>query len=92
MTSPIISLVSLSLVALARGDLVLLDNGVITVGVDPTRGGSLSYLSQSGKNYSVINRHDLGREIQVRCASRNLSLGFWTLKSACDRSLGVQCS
>lgn len=75
MTSPF-ALVSLTLVALARGDLVLLDNGVITVGVDPTRGGSLSYLSQSGKNYSVINRHDLGREIQVRCGVPQPRLQF----------------
>ena len=58
---------TLSAVALAKAEdsFVFLDNGVIRVGVDATRGGSIGYLAQSGTNYSVINTHDMGREIQL---------------------------
>jgi hypothetical protein len=44
---------------------VYLDNGVIRAGIDATRGGSIGYLAQSGTNYSVVNAHDMGREIQL---------------------------
>ena len=41
-----------------------LDNGVIKVGIDLAEGGSITYLSVSGSTNSVINDHDLGRQIQ----------------------------
>jgi hypothetical protein len=41
-----------------------LDNGVIKVGVDLTKGGSITWLSLSGSTNNTVNSHDLGREIQ----------------------------
>ena len=41
-----------------------LDNGVIKLGVDLTRGGSITWLSASGSTNNIVNSHDLGREIQ----------------------------
>lgn len=52
-------------IAAAEDNFVFLDNGVIRVGVDATRGGSIGFLAQSSTNYSVINTHDMGREIQL---------------------------
>lgn len=46
-------------------NLTLLDNGVITLGVDSNRGGSITYLSQSGSDLNVINSYDMGREVQL---------------------------
>lgn len=45
--------------------LTIIDNGVIKVGIDSARGGSISYLAQSGTDYNVINYHDMGREVQL---------------------------
>ena len=43
-----------------------IDNGVIRVGIDPKYGGSISYLAYSKTpETNLINRHDLGREIQL---------------------------
>ncbi|MCU0783733.1 MAG: hypothetical protein MUF81_06735 [Verrucomicrobia bacterium] len=41
-----------------------LDNGVVKVGVDLAKGGSITYLSPSGTTNNIINNHDLGRQIQ----------------------------
>ena len=41
-----------------------LDNGVLLVKFDPNAGGSMYYISESGKNYNVVNYHDKGRYIQ----------------------------
>ena len=41
-----------------------LDNSVVKVGVDLTKGGSITYLSKSGTTDNVINNHDLGRQVQ----------------------------
>ena len=41
-----------------------LDNGVIKIGVDSTRGGSITWLSLSGSSNNIVNHYDLGREIQ----------------------------
>ena len=41
-----------------------LDNGVVKVGIDTTKGGSITYLSVSGTTNNVINSSDLGREVQ----------------------------
>ena len=54
-----------ALFQLSAAALHTLDNGVIAVGVDTARGGSITHLSQSGKNQSVINVYDMGREVQL---------------------------
>ena len=41
-----------------------LDNGVIKIGVELTKGGSLTWLSLSGSTNNIVNSYDLGREIQ----------------------------
>ena len=41
-----------------------LDNGVIRLGVDLTKGGSITWLSLSGSTNNIVNDHDLGRQIQ----------------------------
>lgn len=41
-----------------------LDNGVVKVGIELGKGGSITYLSKSGTSDNVINNHDLGRQIQ----------------------------
>lgn len=46
-------------------NLTVVDNGVIIVGVDSNRGGSITYLSQSGSDFNVINSYDMGREVQL---------------------------
>jgi hypothetical protein len=51
----------------ARGTFAVesyLDNGVVKVGIELTKGGSITYLSKSGTTDNVINNHDLGRQIQ----------------------------
>ncbi len=40
-----------------------LDNGIIKVGVDLERGGSIGYLADVKKGVNVVNVHDLGRWI-----------------------------
>ena len=49
------------------GDIVYADNGVIKVGVDLNRGGSIAHLSVTGGSDkdNVINAHDMGREVQL---------------------------
>jgi len=42
-----------------------LDNGVIRLGVDLSRGGCISYLSPSAQDRNVVNNYDLGRQIQM---------------------------
>jgi hypothetical protein len=41
-----------------------LDNGTIRVGIDLNAGGSISYLSQSGSSYNLVNIRDKGRYVQ----------------------------
>ena len=42
-----------------------LDNGVIRLGVDLDKGGTITYLAASGAaGVNVVNSHDLGREVQ----------------------------
>lgn len=41
-----------------------LDNGIVKVGVELTKGGSITYLSKSGTQDNLINNYDLGRQIQ----------------------------
>lgn len=49
----------------AHAQLVCLENSFIKVCIDPSRGGSISYLSAAQNTYNVINAHDMGREIQL---------------------------
>ena len=46
-------------------ELKTISNGVIELGIDLQRGGSITYLSEYNKNLSVINIHDMGREVQL---------------------------
>lgn len=41
-----------------------LDNGMVRIGVDLAMGGVITYFSRSSQSASVVNVHDLGREIQ----------------------------
>lgn len=41
-----------------------LDNGIVKVGIELTKGGSITYLSKSGTNDNLINNYDLGRQVQ----------------------------
>jgi hypothetical protein len=49
----------------APANMSFFDNGRIRVGIDLTVGGSITWLSLSGENRSVVNVHDRGREIQM---------------------------
>ena len=42
-----------------------ISNGIIELGIDLLKGGSIAYLSEYKKNLSVINIHDMGREVQL---------------------------
>lgn len=59
------ALACITTVAQGNSGLTLLDNGVITIGLDSNRGGSITYLSQSGSDLNVINSYDMGREVQL---------------------------
>ncbi|OYT17639.1 MAG: hypothetical protein B7C24_01655 [Bacteroidetes bacterium 4572_77] len=48
----------------ARSQTEYIENEVLRVGVDISKGGAISYLSLSGSNESVVNIHDRGRYIQ----------------------------
>jgi len=41
-----------------------LDNGVIRIGVNLSKGGSITYLADSGTGQNIINSADLGRQVQ----------------------------
>jgi hypothetical protein len=61
------SLVALGLIAglgVACATESYLDNGVVRVGIDLAKGGSITWLSVSGTTNNVINDHDLGRQVQ----------------------------
>ena len=51
----------------ARDDeFVYLDNGVVRVGIDLTRGGSIGFLADAHTpTTNLINTHDMGREVQL---------------------------
>ena len=46
-------------------DVRYIDNGVIRLGVDLLRGGSISFLADSKNLINIINTHDMGREVQL---------------------------
>jgi len=48
----------------AADSMSYLDNGVIRVGVDLGKGGTITYASRSGAGVNIVNSWDLGREVQ----------------------------
>lgn len=56
--------VALATGASARAQMSYLDNGTIKIGVDLGKGGSITYLSNSGSTQNIINSADLGRQVQ----------------------------
>ena len=53
--------------AAADDSFVFISNGLIDVGIDATRGGSIGYLGTSGAGgRNLVNTFDMGREVQVR--------------------------
>ena len=51
-------------VRVADDSFLFLDNGLVRVGVDVTRGGSIGWLSTSGGR-NLVNHADMGREVQL---------------------------
>jgi hypothetical protein len=49
---------------IAQPAVLIADNGKIKVKLDLTRGGAISYISQSGSDRNLVNIHDEGRYIQ----------------------------
>ena len=54
----------LNLNAQQTDSVLTVDNGIIKLKLDLTRGGSISYISSSGSNNNLVNIHDNGRYIQ----------------------------
>ncbi|NLX14580.1 MAG: hypothetical protein GXY44_13135 [Phycisphaerales bacterium] len=52
------------LVTPTLGQMSYLNNGVIRIGVDLSKGGSITYLADAGTGQNMINSYDLGRQIQ----------------------------
>ncbi|HXX82505.1 MAG TPA: hypothetical protein VEN29_00845 [Casimicrobiaceae bacterium] len=52
-----------------------LDNGVIRLGVDLGKGGTITYLATSGSGENVVNSWDLGREVQQSYYAGPLNFG-----------------
>ena len=57
------------------GNMSYLDDGRVRVGVDLGKGGVITYLAPSSGGESVINDHDLGREVQQSYYSGPSGLG-----------------
>ena len=49
-----------------------LDNGVLHLKLDLTRGGAICYISKSGKERNIVNVHDEGRYIQQSYYAGNM--------------------
>ena len=63
-------------------DFTYVDNGVVRLGVDNVRGGSIGYFSASGSTENVVNCHDMGREIQL---SFYAGPSFYNPDGKCDK-------
>ena len=48
----------------ALGQTSYLDNGVIKIGVNLSKGGSITYLADSGTGQNIVNSADLERQVQ----------------------------
>ena len=53
-----------ALPALASAQATSITNGSVTVGVDLSRGGSITLLKSNSDGRNLVNTSDLGREIQ----------------------------
>jgi len=61
----VILLIIISAVAMpSNAAMSYLDNGTIKIGIDTGRGGTITYLSESGSSRNIVNYADPGREIQ----------------------------
>ena len=49
---------------LSPGAVSYLNNGVITIGVDDSKGGTITFLKDNSDGRDIVNDYDLGREIQ----------------------------
>merc|ERR1712096_535734 len=63
-------------------EFVYMDNGVVRLGLDLTRGGSIGYFSASGTTDNVISCHDMGREVQL---SFYAGPSFYDPNGKCDK-------
>lgn len=61
----LMALFMFAMASIAFGQRLDLDNGVIKVGCDiGAYGGAITYLSESGTSYNLVNNYDRGRQIQ----------------------------
>ena len=68
--------------ASSKDDLHYLDNGVVKLGVDLTRGGSIGYFGPSNGDTNLINCYDMGREVQL---SFYAGPDFYNPDGQCDK-------
>lgn len=47
-----------------RDGFIFLDNGIVRLGIDTSRGGAIGYLSSSSSTQNLLNHHDFGRLVQ----------------------------
>lgn len=50
--------------AVQATDMGYLNNGVLTIGIDLDKGGTITYLKENSDGRDIVNDYDLGREIQ----------------------------
>jgi hypothetical protein len=63
-------------------NLQYVDNGVVKLGIDLTRGGSIGFFGASGSDDNLVNCHDMGREIQLSFYS---GPSFYNPGNKCDK-------
>ena len=63
-------------------DLRYIDNGVVKLGIDLTRGGSIGFFGPSASSTNLVNCHDMGREIQL---SFYAGPAFYNPNDKCDK-------
>lgn len=59
-----------------------IDNGVVKLGLDLSRGGSIGFFGPSGSSTNLVNTHDMGREIQL---SFYAGPAFYNPGDKCDK-------
>jgi hypothetical protein len=59
-----------------------IDNGIVKLGIDLTRGGSIGFFGPSNTNTNLVNCHDMGREIQLSFYS---GPAFYNPDGKCDK-------
>lgn len=65
-----------------QDDLRYVDNGVVKLGIDMTRGGSIGFFGPSKSEENLVNCHDMGREIQL---SFYAGPSFYNPDGKCDK-------